>query len=166
MSGSSKLRVTRRACDDRYRQMVPNDTILSLSRLPVTDLQPSELSEKMHSGSILKSHETKTKANVKNPARQKLDIVPYYHRHQKYSGYPNKWRRRYTSKSAIFATLTWTLTLTSDDLESHWWLKMSVDLHQYHISACGYIVFDCVRTYERRRTDGRKFFINCMSHLC
>ena len=54
----------------------------SLSRLSVTDLKLSELSEKMHSGSNLKSHKTKTKAEVKNPAQSNLDIVPYYNKHR------------------------------------------------------------------------------------
>ena len=64
------------------------------------------LVKKMHSGSTLKSHKTKTKAEVENTARQKLDIVLYYHNNQQYSRYLNKWRRKYTSKSAIFATFT------------------------------------------------------------
>ena len=74
-------------------------TIYSYSRLPVTDLKPSELSEKIHSWSILKSHKTETKAKVKNPARSNLDIISYYHNRQQYSVYQNKWRRRQTLKS-------------------------------------------------------------------
>ena len=48
-----------------------------------------------------------------------------------------------------------TLTLTSDELESH----IVAHLYQYHIMACGYIAFDC------GRTDGN-VFTNGMSHLC
>ena len=39
-----------------------------------------------------------------------------------------------------------TLTLTSDDLESHIFAQCLVDLYQYHILVCGYIAFDCGRT--------------------
>ena len=38
----------------------------------------------------VKSHKTKTKANVENLARSNLDIIPYYHDQQQYSGYQNK----------------------------------------------------------------------------
>ena len=54
-----------------------NDAIFSLARLSVTDLQPSELSENMHSRSTLTSYKTKMEAKVENPARSNLDIVPY-----------------------------------------------------------------------------------------
>ena len=49
-----------------------------------------------------------------------------------------------------------TLTLTSDDLESHIFAQCLVDLYQYHILVCGYIAFDCGRTDGR--TDGRTCF--------
>ena len=74
----------------RGNSSLSNDTIHFLSRLTVTDLQPSEFSEKLHAGLTMKSHKTETKARVENPARKKLDIVPYYHSHQQYSGYLNK----------------------------------------------------------------------------
>ena len=65
-----------------YR-MIPSNPFQSPSN-SVTDLQPSELSEKVHSGANLKSHKTETKAKVKNPARQNLDIVPLYFDRQQY----------------------------------------------------------------------------------
>ena len=46
-----------------------NNTIQSLSGLSVTDLKPSELGTKFEVPQ-------KTKANVENPARQNLDIIP------------------------------------------------------------------------------------------
>ena len=42
----------------------------------------------MHSGLILKSPKTKTKAKVENPARQKLDVVPNYDNHQFCNSFP------------------------------------------------------------------------------
>ena len=70
-----------------------HNTIPSFSRLFVTELEPPELSEKMHSRLHLKSHKTETKAEVKNPTRKNLDIVPYSN-DQEYPGYQNKWRKR------------------------------------------------------------------------
>ena len=75
----------------------------------------------MHSGSILKSLNTKTKAKVKNPATKMLDILPYYHNHQPYSRYLKNMAEDIDFKISHFHNFEGplTLTVTSDDLESH-----------------------------------------------
>ena len=53
-----------------------------------------------------------------------------------------------------------TLTLTSDEHESHI-VENGLSTSANAILACGYIEFDCGRTYVRKtdgRTDGRTFF--------
>ena len=104
MQSGPMLKSHKRAHDGRYRQYsvcLWEEVLFSIGKyhrffhdsllLILSHLN----SVKMHSGPFLKSQNRKTKAELGNPARQNLHIVPEYHNHQQYSGYHNKWRRKF-----------------------------------------------------------------------
>ena len=173
MLGPSMLRVTWRACDWRYRQYgvwLWERILFSIKwhhPVPPTTIRYRFTAVWTHWKYAFwinfESHKTKTKAKSGNPARPNLDIVPNYDNHQQYSGYLDKWRRRYTSKSAIFATLMgpwpwpWPrMTLKVISLRTSCWpLPIS------HIG----LWLDCVWLWTDGRMDGY-VFTNSMSHFC